>query len=196
MEKPLRIVIAEDEYLCLMGLKSNVEELGHEVVGEATDGMRAVELAIEKKPDLVIMDINMPTIDGIEAITKINDVLFIPSIIVSGYHDENLIKRATKEGVLYYLIKPIDIKDIKVAINITLARFEEFKRLQHELKDTKKTLEARKHIEKAKGILMNRMDLKEPEAMKRLQKMSRDKNQKLVEVAKEIIRADELFASN
>ncbi|AKL93836.1 transcriptional regulatory protein PdtaR [Clostridium aceticum] len=193
MGKPLRILVAEDEYLCLMGLKSNIEELGHQVVAEATDGMKAVELAIEKKPDLVIMDINMPILDGIEAIKKMNEVLFIPSIIVSGYHDENLIKRATKEGVLYYLIKPIDIRDIKVAINITLARFEEFTKLQDELKDTKKALEARKYIERAKGILMDRMDLKEPEAMKRLQKMSRDHNKKLVEVAKEVIEADKLF---
>jgi two-component system, response regulator PdtaR len=193
MNKSLRILLAEDEYLVLMGIKSYVEKLGHEVVGIATDGVKAVELAIEKKPDLVIMDINMPNLDGIDAIKKINETLFIPSIIVSGYHDEKLINRATEEGVLYYLLKPVDIGDLKIAINISLSRFEEFKKLQDELNNTKNALEARKHIEKAKGILMERMNLKEAEAMKRLQQLSRDKNKKLVVIAKELIEADALF---
>ena len=195
MSKSLRILLAEDEYLVLMGTKTYIEELGHQVVGIATDGSKAVELALELKPDLVIMDINMPNLDGIDAIKKINQELFIPSIIVSGYHDESLINRASEEGVLYYLLKPIDIKDLKIAINISLAKFEEFKKLQDELNSTKNALEARKHIEKAKGILMNRMNLQEAEAMKRLQKMSRDKNKKIVVVAKELIEADALFHS-
>ena len=195
MKKSLRILLAEDEFLVLMGIKSYVEKLGHEVVGTATDGLRAVELALETKPDLVIMDISMPNLDGIDAIKKINETLFIPSIIVSGYHDEKLINRATEEGVLYYLLKPIDIGDLKIAINISLSRFEEFKKLQDELDSTKNALEARKHIEKAKGILMERMNLKEADAMKRLQQMSRDKNKKLVVIAKELIEADALFHS-
>ncbi|KKK38926.1 Fis family transcriptional regulator [Mesobacillus campisalis] len=193
MTKSLRILLAEDEYLVLMGTKAYVEKLGHQVAGVATDGEKAVELAIEKKPDLVIMDINMPKLDGIDAIKKINETLYIPSIIVSGYHDEKLINRATEEGVLYYLLKPIDIQDLKIAINISLSKFEEFKKLQDELKSTKNALEARKYIEKAKGILMEKMNLKEAEAMKRLQKLSRDKNKKLVVIAKELIEADALF---
>lgn len=195
MKKSLRILLAEDEFLVLMGIKSYVEKLGHEVVGTATDGLKAVELALETKPDLVIMDINMPNLDGIDAIKRINETLFIPSIIVSGYHDEKLINRATEEGVLYYLLKPIDIGDLKIAINISLSRFEEFKKLQDELDSTKNALAARKHIEKAKGILMERMNLKEADAMKRLQQMSRDKNKKLVVIAKELIEADALFHS-
>lgn len=191
--RKLRIVLAEDEFLILMSLKSYVENLGHEVVGEANDGKKAVEIALEKKPDLVIMDINMPNLDGIEAIKKINETLYIPSIIVSGYSDEKLIQRATEEGVLYYLLKPIDIKELKIAINISMAKFEELQKLQDELNDTKMALEARKFIEKAKGILMKRMNLPEPEAMKRLQKMSRDHNKKLVVVAKELIQAEALF---
>lgn len=193
MTKPLRIVLAEDEYLVFLGLKANVEKLGHEVIGMANDGEKAVQLALKEEPDLVIMDINMPKLDGIEAIKRINEKLFIPSIIVSAYHDEELINRATEEGVLYYLLKPIDIQDLKIAINISLAKFEEFKKLQYELEDTKNALEARKHIEKAKGILMDRLNLKEAEAMKRLQKMSRDKNKKLAVIAKEVINADSLF---
>jgi len=195
MKKSLRILLAEDEFLILMALKSYVENLGHEVVEEATDGEKAVELALEKKPDLVIMDINMPNLDGIEAIKKINEKLYIPSIIVSGYSDEKLINRATEEGVLYYLLKPIDIKELKIAINISMAKFEEIQKLHDELNDTKTALDARKHIEKAKGIIMKRMNLQEPEAMKRLQKMSRDNNKKLVVVAKELIQAESLFYS-
>lgn len=195
MTKSLRILLAEDEYLVLMGIKSYVEKLGHQVIGIATDGLKAVELAMEKKPDLIIMDINMPNLDGIDAIKQINKNLFIPSIIVSGYHDEKLITRATEEGVLYYLLKPIDIEDLKIAINISLSKFEEFKKLQNELESTKNALEARKHIEKAKGILMERRNLKEAEAMKQLQKMSRDKNKKLVVIAKELIEVDALFHS-
>lgn len=195
MTKSLRILLAEDEYLVLMGIKSYVEKLGHQVIGIATDGLKAVELAIEKKPDLVIMDINMPNLDGIDAIKQINKKLFIPSIIVSGYHDDKLINKATEEGVLYYLLKPIDIEDLKIAINISLSKFEEFTKLQDELKSTKNALEARKHIEKAKGILMDRKNLKEAEAMKRLQQMSRDKNKKLIVIAKELIEADALLHS-
>lgn len=195
MSKSLRILIAEDEFLVLMGTKSYVEKLGHQVIATATDGEKAVEVALKEKPDLVIMDINMPKLDGIDAIKQINDTYYIPSIIVSGYHDEKLIKRATDEGVLYYLLKPIDIEELKIAINISLAKYEEIKSLKEELNTTKNALEARKHIEKAKGILMERMNLKEPEAMKYLQKVSRDKNKKLVVVAKEMIEADALFHS-
>ncbi|WP_147534329.1 ANTAR domain-containing response regulator [Bacillus marasmi] len=193
MKKSLRVVIAEDEFLILMSLKAYVENLGHQVIGEATDGEKAVELALEKKPDLVIMDINMPNLDGIEAIKKIHEKLYIPSIVISAYSDEKLIDRATEEGVLYYLLKPIDIKELNIAINISMAKFEEIQKLQDELKDTKSALEARKHIEKAKGILMKRMNIQEAEAMKRLQKMSRDKNKKLVVIAKELIQAESLF---
>lgn len=189
----LKVLVAEDEYLCLMGLKSNVQKLGHKIVGEATDGIEAVKLAHETKPDIIIMDINMPIMDGIEAIKKINESLFIPSIIVSGYHDEELINRATNEGVLYYLVKPINLVDLKAAIQVTLARFKEFQELQDQLQDTKKSLEARKYIERAKGILMDRMKMSESESMVHLQTTSRNKNKKLVVVAKEIIKADEAF---
>lgn len=193
LNRPLKIIIAEDDFLVLMGLRSNIEKLGHHVVAEASNGQKAIELVMELQPDLIIMDINMPIIDGIEAIKIINKKLFIPSIIVSAYHDDTLIKRATEEGVLYYLLKPVDITELSIAIKISLSRFEEIKLLQNDLKDTKKALEARKYIEKAKGILMDRKKLKEKEAMKHLQEISRNNNKKLVEVSKELINADTLF---
>lgn len=193
MSKKLNILIGEDEYLCLMGIKSIVEELGNTVVGEATDGEMLIELARKLKPDLIMVDVNMPKKDGIEAIMAINHTMFIPSIIISGYHDENMIKRATKEGVLYYLVKPVDRKDLQIAINIAMAKFNEIKSLHEEISHTKKLLEQRKLVEKAKGILMDRMQLKEDEAMKKLQTISRNKNIKLTEVAKQIIEAEELL---
>lgn len=187
-------MIAEDEYVILMGLKSNLEKLGHRVIAEALDGREAVDLAIEKMPDLIIMDINIPSLDGIKAIKQINEVLTIPSIIVTGYNKKELIDRATEAGVFGYLIKPVDLEDLEPAIDIALDRFEEFKSLKMELNDTREALKARKFIERAKGILMDKFELKEPEAMKRLQKKSSDSNKKLVVVAKEIIKADDALS--
>jgi len=191
--KDLKVLIAEDEYLILMGLKSNLENLGCKVVGEATNGKELVKLALEKKPDLIIADINLPVMDGLEALRRISEKVFIPTLIVSGYDDEELIDRAKNLGVLGYLIKPIDESDLKAEIEIALSRFEDIKNLKNELEVTKETLESRKLIEKAKGIIMERLRLNEEEAMKFLQKKSRNSNQKLVDVAKEIIEADKAF---
>ena len=193
MNERYNILIGEDEYLCLLGVRAIIENLGHVVVGEASDGEVLVKLAKELKPDLILVDINMPKMDGIDAIKAINENLFIPSIIISGYHDEEMIKRASEEGVLYYLVKPVDEKDLKIAINIAMSKFDEIRTLHEELDNTKKMLEARKKIEHAKGIIMDRMKLKESDAMKKLQKMSRDKNIKLIDVAQQIINAEEIF---
>ena len=190
MNKSLKVLIAEDEYVILMGLKSNIKNLGHRVVAEALDGSEAVELAIQEMPDLIIMDIDMPKMDGIEAIKKINEVLVIPSIIVTGYKKKELINRATEAGVFGYLIKPVDIEDIEPAIDIALSRFEEFKNIKMELNDTKNALQARKHIERAKGILMDENNLSESDAMKLLQKKSNDANKKMIVIAKEIIKQE------
>jgi response regulator NasT len=191
MSKSLRILLAEDEYIFLMSLKSDLEDLGHQVVEEALDGKEAVELAIEKKPDLILMDINMPSLDGIEAIKQINNVLSIPAIIITGYSNKELVKRATDVGIFGYLVKPVDIKEIGPAIDVALTRFQEYQAVKEELDDTKEALESRKYIERAKGILMDRKNISEPEAMKLLQKKSNDTNTRLVVIAKDIIKADE-----
>lgn len=191
--KKLRILIAEDEPLILMSIKSYLERLGHKVVAEANNGETAIQLAAETKPDLILMDINMPNIDGIEAIKSINQEITVPAIIISGYHDSELLKRAQSVGVFSYLIKPVDEKIITAAIEMCMARFKEFQSLKADYNDVKDALAARKFIEKAKGILMDRYNLKEPEAMKLLQKKSKDNNIKIAEIAKEIIHADELL---
>ncbi|WZL81494.1 response regulator [Vallitaleaceae bacterium 9-2] len=189
----MKVIIAEDEYISLMGLKANLEELGHEVIGEATDGKDAVKQVLEKKPDMVIMDINMPIINGIDALRQINEKLSIPSIIVSGYHDQKLVKKANEVGVYAYLIKPISKQDIKVAIQTSNSRFLDYKNIEQQLIKTEKKYEDRKYIERAKGILMENHHLREHEAMKKLQKMSRDKNIKMATLAEKIIEANELI---
>lgn len=193
MKHSFRVLIAEDEYLNLMGLKVNIENLGHKVVGEASDGKEAIRLALELKPDLIMMDINMPNMDGIEAIKEINKEVVLPIIIISGYHDPELISRASQVGVFAYLVKPVQEQDIKAAIEICLARFNEYKALEKEFNNIKQRLDARKYIERAKGILMDRNNLKEFDAMKFMQKKSRDSNRKLVDIAKEIIEADNIL---
>ena len=194
MNKSLKILLAEDEYLCLIGLVTSLKQLGHEIIGQACDGEELVKIALEKKPDLIITDINMPLLDGIAAIKKINEKMFIPSIIVSGYHDKDLIERATKEGVFNYLIKPVDIWDLRVAIEVFISKFEEFQRIKGKLDDTEKSLANRKYIEKSKGIIIDRLHINEDEAMKKLQKMSRDSNKKMLEIAKEIIAANKILS--
>ncbi|TDX49216.1 ANTAR domain-containing response regulator [Orenia marismortui] len=193
MDKPLKILIAEDEYLCLMGIKANLKKLGYEIIGEASDGKEAVKLALDLEPDLIIIDINMPSLDGIEAIKRINSIRLIPSIIVSGYHDQELIEKASVESIFGYLVKPVDAKDLNAAIKVAISRYNEIKDLEDELKDTKTSLKNRKHIERAKGILMDRKNLKEAEAMKELQKMSRNNNKKMIVIAKEIIKANQIL---
>ncbi|MTI58445.1 MAG: response regulator [Firmicutes bacterium] len=189
----LKVVVAEDEYMVLMGIKEMVQELGHEIIGEATNGKKAVEITLKEKPDLLIIDINMPVLDGIDAIKKINELYPMPSIVVTGYYNKELIDRAKKAGAFSYLVKPIDEKDLQPAIEMANARFEEFLTLRKELQETQAALEARKYIEKAKGILMDKYNIKESQAMKTLQKKSRNNNKKLVVTAKEIIKADKLL---
>jgi len=193
MQEGLNILIAEDEYIVMMGLKSALIDLGYNVVGVANNGDDLVKLAFEKRPDLMIVDVNMPKMDGIDAIEKINKKLVIPAIVITGYSKEEFVKRANKAGVLHYLVKPVDEKELKPAIEITMGRFEDFKKMRKELIKKQEALQERKLIERAKGILMDRNGLKESEAMKALQKKSRDSNKKIAEVAKEIIKAEEIL---
>jgi AmiR/NasT family two-component response regulator len=188
------ILIAEDEYLILMGLRSAVLRLGHRVIGEAQNGRQTVELALKLHPDLIIIDIKMPELDGLEAIKQINkNEIMIPSIVVTGYNEEDLIDKAINVGVFSYLIKPVNEIELGPAIEISMARFQEFKRLNKELIDTQNSLKARKYIEKAKGIIMDKYDLKEADAMNYLQKKSRNSNKKILDLAMEIIKADQVL---
>ncbi len=189
----LRIFIAEDEPLVLQGFKAMVSGLGHIVAGVAMDGQTAIERIPELKPDLTIMDINMPGINGLQAIETINQTLKIPYIVVTGYQDPELLERAAQLGVFGFLPKPVDVYEIRSTIEIAMARFEEFTRLKNDLSNTQTALQERKILERAKGILMEKMSISEPQAMRHLQKLARDRNVKLAAVAKEIIEASTLF---
>ena len=193
MEHKTRVFIVEDEPLVLKGYTSILEGAGYEIAGVATDGAQAVEDICAKREqiDIVMVDINIPTVDGITVVESINQSSLIPCIIVTGYRDENLIKRANKAGVFGYLQKPVDKYDLISTINIALERFSEYNNARREAHTAKIALRDRKTVEQAKGIIMDKFGLKEAEAMKFLQKKSRDKNKKLVEICREIIRAEQ-----
>jgi len=193
MANPLRVFIAEDEAIILDNFVMRIEKMGHIVVGIALDGYEAKEKIAQLKPDLILMDINMPHQDGLSVMEEINKDRVIPCIIITGHYSAKLIERANQAGVFGYLIKPVDEKQLEATVNIVQTRYSDFQQLIQETENMKNALEDRKFIEKAKGILMDRFMLKEVDAMKQLQKQSKDKNKKLVVVAKEIIAAEKLL---
>lgn len=168
--------------------------LGHDVVAVAADGLELVERCRETTPDLVITDIVMPNLDGLEALKMIGQERPVPGIIVSAHHDNELVRRALHEQVLAYLVKPITIEDLQPAIALAMQRYREFEALRAQAENLKQALEDRKLLERAKGILMARTGLSEPDAFRRLQLLSSTQNRKMVDVARMIVTADEAFA--
>jgi two-component system, response regulator PdtaR len=191
--KGLKIVVAEDETLVALSIINQLQELEYQVIGDATDGVEAIELCEYLKPDLVIMDINMPRLNGIEAAKTIKEKWRIPVIIVSGYSDEKLIKEATEAGVISYLIKPVTKHNLAPAIEVAVKNYGDFSAAQEETNRLRQMLEERKLLERAKGILMAKVNITEAQAMKRLQKLSNDRNVRLAEIAQEIINAEKYF---
>ncbi len=189
MSERLRILIADDEAIRLMTLRTQLRSLGFEVVAEATDGEEAVRLAQEREPDLAILDIKMPGLDGISAAQQILQHRPIPIVLLTAYSEVELVERALETGVFAYLVKPVTEEDLLPAILLARKRFEEFRLLQGEVQDLREALEARKLIERAKGILMKRLGISEQEAFRRMQVQSQKENRKLVEIARAIITA-------
>lgn len=186
-----RIVIADDESIIRMDLKEMLSNLGYLVIGEAGDGRSAVSLARELRPDLVIMDIKMPDMDGIEAARILTEEEIAPVILLTAYSQRELIEGAKEAGVVAYLVKPFRESDLAPAIEVALARFREFQDLKKEVGDLKEALETRKLVERAKGILMDTQGLSEAEAFRRIQKMSMNTRKPMKEVAEAIILAYE-----
>jgi two-component system, response regulator PdtaR len=193
MTDALRIAVADDESRMRDYYREILSLLGHRVTCAAPTGRDLVRCCRDDRPDLVITDIKMPDMDGIEAAREICRDEPIPIILVSAYHAPDLFERARVGHVVAYLVKPIEQADLEAAIAITMQRFEEFRALRREAGELRQALEDRKLIERAKGILMRRAGLGEDDAFRRLQKQSRDHNQKLVEVARIIVRAEEAF---
>ena len=189
MSKPLNIVIADNESIIRMDLREMLEEQGHTIVGEAHDGKQALELTRKYRPDLVMMDIKMPNMDGITAATTIADEGISPVILLTAFSDSEIVSRAKDAGVLAYLVKPIREESISPAIEIALSRWQEMKELEQELEETKDSLELRKTLDRAKGILMDAHNISESEAYRRIQRYSMMKRKTIKEVAEAIVRA-------
>lgn len=190
--KRTRILIADDESLILMDLREMLTNLGYLVVGEANDGRSAVNMARELGPDLVVMDIKMPDLDGIEAARVLTEEKIAPVLLLTAYSQQDLIERAREAGVVGYLVKPFRESNLAPAIEITLARFEEFQTLQKEVEDLQEALETRKVVDRAKGILMDTQGLTEHEAFRRIQKMSMNTRRPMKEIAEAILLAHEV----
>jgi len=184
-----RIIIADDESLIRLDLREMLTNLDYLVVGEAGDGASAVKLARDLQPDIVLMDIKMPDMDGIEAATILAEERVAPVLLISAYSQQELVQRAREAGVAGYLVKPFRESDLVPAIEIALARFGELLTLQHEVDDLTQALETRKVVDRAKGILMNANTLSETEAFRRIQKMSMDNRRSMRAVAEAIILA-------
>jgi len=192
----LRIVIADDEPIILLDLRQMLEELGMSVVGEASDGAQAVEKARTLKPDLAILDVKMPTMDGIEAARILHEERLAPVILLTAYSDRELIQRAKQAGVYGYIVKPFKQADLTPAIEVALARYQEARELEQQVDDLKETLETRKIIERAKGILMDTYGLREQEAYRRIQVQSMNTRKSMREIAEAIIIAHTLQNSS
>ncbi|MCS7286608.1 MAG: response regulator [Anaerolineae bacterium] len=189
--RKVRIIIADDEPIIRMDLKEMLTSLGYLVVGEAGDGRSVVNMSRELRPDLVIMDIKMPDMDGIEAARILTQEDIAPVIFLTAYSQKELVDQAKEAGVVAYLVKPFRESDLAPAIEIALARFEQFRALKKEVADLKEALETRKLVERAKGILMDTQGLSEAEAFRRIQKLSMDTRKPMKEVAEAIILAYE-----
>ncbi len=183
----LRVVIADDEPIILLDLRQMLEELGVSVVGEASDGKQAVEKVRQLKPDLAILDIKMPEMDGIEAARILHQERLAPVLILTAYSDRELIERAKQAGVYGYLVKPFKQADLMPAIEIALSRYHDTLELEQQVNDLKDALETRKIIERAKGILMDTYGLREQEAYRRIQVQSMNTRKSMREIAEAII---------
>ncbi len=187
-----RVIIADDESLIRMDLREMLTNLGYLVVGEAGDGRSAVNLARELRPDIVIMDIKMPDMDGIEAARLLTEERIAPVLLLSAYSQQELVQRARQAGVAGYLVKPFRESDLTPAIEVVLARFSEFRALEREVASLSDALETRKLVDRAKGILMDTQGLNENDAFRRIQKMSMNNRKSMRSVAEAIILAHQV----
>jgi len=193
MTQSLRIIVADDEPLLVEEISAYLNDMGHEVVATAASGKELIEKFADLKPDLLVTDIKMPDMDGLEATKQICRTTLVPVVVVSAYHDEEYIKRATEQCIMSYLVKPISKGSLKAALSLADRRFLEFEAVFKENADLKQTLKDRKVIEKAKGLLMKRTGMEEEAAFLRLQKLAREKATRMVDIAQTIIDAEQAY---
>jgi two-component system, response regulator PdtaR len=186
----VRVLIAEDEALIRMDLREMLTEEGHEVVGEARDGVEAVEQARELKPDVVFMDVKMPRKDGIAAASEIAAESIAPVVMVTAFSQQSYVENACDAGAMAYIVKPFTRREILPAMQVAVSRFNEARELEREVADLGERLETRKVVDRAKGLLIAK-GMTEPEAFRRLQKLAMDKRVPLRQVAEAVVLASE-----
>ena len=181
----LKILVAEDETIIRLDLVEMLTEAGYEVVAQAENGLRAIELANELKPDLAIFDVKMPQLDGISAAEKI--ISITPVLMLTAFSQKELVDRARDAGVMAYVVKPFSINDLVPAIEIAISRHQQMKSLEKEVADLYERLETRKLIDRAKGILMKALNISEPEAFSWIQKSAMDRRMSMRDIANAVI---------
>lgn len=187
---PTRVLIAEDEALIRLDLREMLEEEGFDVVGEAADGEQAVALATKLTPDLVICDVKMPKMDGIQAAAQITEARIAPVVMLTAFSQRDLIERARDAGAMAYLVKPFQKRDLLPAIEMATSRFAEIRALEAEVTGLRERLEARKLIERAKGVLMTQHALSEPQAFRWIQRAAMDNRTTMRSVAELVLSGD------
>ena len=185
MQKLARILVAEDETLIRMDLVEMLREAGYEVVGEATNGQEAIELAESLRPDIAILDVKMPVLDGISAAEQIINIA--PVLMLTAYSQRDLVERARDAGAMAYVVKPFTINDLIPSIEIAISRHLQMRTLSQEVANLHERLESRKLIDRAKGILMQALNLSEPEAFSWIQRAAMDRRITMKEVAEAVI---------
>jgi response regulator NasT len=181
------VLVAEDEALIRMDLAEMLTEEGYDVVGQAGDGARAVELAEELRPDLVILDVKMPVLDGIAAAERIAGQRIAPVVILTAFSQRDLVERARDAGAMAYLVKPFSKGDLVPAIEMAVSRFAELSLLEQEVADLQDRLETRKAVDRAKSILQQQLQLSEPEAFRWIQKTAMDLRLSMRQVAEGVV---------
>ena len=184
---PVRIVVAEDETIIRLDIVETLRSQGYEVLGEADNGQRAIELVEEHAPDLVLIDISMPVMDGISATRHISERSLAPVVILTAFSQRDLIDQATEAGAMSYIVKPFSETDLVPAIELAKARFEQLITLEAEISDLTARFETRKLVDKAKSLLMERLEITEPEAFRWIQKTSMDRRLMMKDVAQTVI---------
>jgi response regulator NasT len=192
-DRPHRLLVADDEHLVATGLCHNLSRLGFSIVGPAADGEQAVALCKRERPDLVLLDIRMPRLDGLAAAEVIHRQLGIPTIILSAFSDPQCVESASRVGVFGYLLKPVTQDQLRVCITIAWGRYLESADQHSQIDGLKQRLEDRKIIEQAKWIIVKRKGIEEPDAMKMLQRQARNTRRTLADVAQSVIENENLF---
>jgi two-component system, response regulator PdtaR len=184
---PRRVVLAEDEALIRLDLREMLEEEGYEVVGEAGDGETALSMARDLRPDLVVMDIKMPGMDGLTAAERITESHLAPVLVLTAFSQKDLVERAAQAGAMGYLVKPFQKTDVVPAIELAVARHQERMALEEEVTGLQDRLETRRLVDRAKGILMDRYGMREADAFRFLQKAAMDGRLRMQEVARRVL---------